>query len=74
MRLTLTATCFAVAMSLALVDPAAAFKACQVADTGGLDDKSFNQTAWNGIEDAIEIFGIAGNRHNIERKRRGRRP
>jgi basic membrane protein A len=47
-------------MSLALVHPAAAFKACQVADTGGLDDQSFNQTAWQGIEDAIDKFGIDG--------------
>jgi basic membrane protein A len=27
--------------------------ACQVTDTGGIDDKSFNQTAWKGVEDAI---------------------
>ena len=30
------------------------FKACQVTDTGGIDDKSFNATAWKGIQDAIE--------------------
>jgi basic membrane protein A len=29
--------------------PAAAFKACQVTDTGGIDDKSFNATAWKGV-------------------------
>jgi basic membrane protein A and related proteins len=28
-------------------------KACQVTDTGGIDDQSFNQTAFKGIEDAI---------------------
>lgn len=28
--------------------------ACQVTDTGGIDDKSFNQTAWKGVTDAIE--------------------
>lgn len=28
--------------------------ACQVTDTGGIDDKSFNQTAFKGITDAIE--------------------
>ncbi|HEU4894660.1 MAG TPA: BMP family ABC transporter substrate-binding protein, partial [Acidimicrobiia bacterium] len=28
-------------------------KACQVTDTGGIDDQSFNQTAYKGIEDAI---------------------
>ncbi len=30
-----------------------AIKACQVTDTGGIDDQSFNQTAFKGIEDAI---------------------
>jgi basic membrane protein A len=30
------------------------FKACQVTDTGGVDDKSFNQTAFKGLEDAGE--------------------
>jgi len=28
--------------------------ACQVTDTGGIDDKSFNQTAWKGVLDAID--------------------
>lgn len=32
-------------------------KACQVTDVGGIDDKSFNSTAWKGITDAIEKFG-----------------
>ena len=32
-------------------------KACQVTDTGGIDDKSFNQTAWKGIEDAKAMYG-----------------
>jgi basic membrane protein A len=36
-----------------LAAPAAAFKACQVTDLGGVDDKSFNQTAWKGVEDMI---------------------
>ncbi|MDD9371328.1 MAG: BMP family ABC transporter substrate-binding protein, partial [Acidimicrobiales bacterium] len=30
------------------------FTACQVTDTGGVDDASFNQTAYKGIEDAGE--------------------
>jgi basic membrane protein A len=30
------------------------FTACQVTDTGGVDDKSFNQTAFKGLEDAGE--------------------
>ena len=42
------------------VSSAAAFKACQVTDTGGVDDKSFNQTAWKGVEDAIQLYGIEG--------------
>ena len=37
-----------------------AFKACQVTDVGGIDDKSFNATAWKGIEDAIPQLGIEG--------------
>jgi basic membrane protein A len=39
---------------------AIAFKACQVTDVGGIDDKSFNATAWKGIEDAIAAHGIEG--------------
>lgn len=37
---------------------AVAFKACQVSDTGGIDDKSFNQNAWKGMQDAAAEFGI----------------
>jgi basic membrane protein A len=33
------------------------FKACQVTDVGGIDDKSFNATAWKGFEDAKAEFG-----------------
>ena len=35
-----------------------AFKACQVTDAGGIDDKSFNATAWKGIQDAEKEMGI----------------
>ncbi|MEE8376196.1 MAG: BMP family ABC transporter substrate-binding protein, partial [Acidimicrobiia bacterium] len=35
-----------------------AIKACQVTDTGGIDDKSFNQTAWKGVLDA-QAAGLA---------------
>jgi basic membrane protein A len=28
------------------------YKACMVTDTGGIDDKSFNASAWKGMEDA----------------------
>lgn len=34
---------------------------CQITDTGGIDDKSFNETAWNGILQAEEEFGIRSN-------------
>jgi basic membrane protein A len=37
-----------------------AFTACQVTDAGGIDDKSFNATAWKGIEDAEKDMGIEG--------------
>jgi basic membrane protein A len=36
------------------------FKACQVTDTGGIDDKSFNATAWKGVQDAMSQLGIDG--------------
>ena len=34
------------------------FLACQVTDVGGIDDKSFNATAWKGMEDAVADKGI----------------
>ncbi len=40
--------------------PAAVFKACQVTDTGGINDKSFNATAWKGVTDAQAELGIEG--------------
>ena len=36
---------------------AAAVKACQVSDTGGIDDRSFNQTAYAGMERAEAELG-----------------
>jgi basic membrane lipoprotein Med (substrate-binding protein (PBP1-ABC) superfamily)/ABC-type amino acid transport substrate-binding protein len=36
------------------------FLACQVTDTGGIDDKSFNASAWKGVTDAIDAYGIEG--------------
>ena len=39
---------------------ASAFTACQVTDVGGIDDASFNQTAWKGIEDSVSAYGIDG--------------
>jgi basic membrane protein A len=38
-------------------ETAKAIKVCQVTDTGGIDDKSFNATAWKGAEDAATEFG-----------------
>jgi len=38
----------------------AALKVCQVTDTGGIDDKSFNATAWKGVEDAMAQLGVEG--------------
>ncbi|MGH2730444.1 MAG: BMP family lipoprotein [Actinomycetota bacterium] len=34
------------------------FLACQVTDTGGVDDKSFNQTAFAGLERAEDELGV----------------
>ncbi len=34
------------------------FKACQVTDVGGIDDKSFNATAWKGAQDAEKELGV----------------
>jgi basic membrane protein A len=33
---------------------------CEVTDTGGIDDKSFNATAWKGVTDAVDSLGIEG--------------
>jgi basic membrane protein A len=34
------------------------FKACQVTDAGGIDDRSFNQTAYDGLLQAEEELGV----------------
>ncbi len=34
------------------------FKACMVSDVGGIDDNSFNENAWKGMEDAQADFGV----------------
>ncbi len=36
------------------------FKAAQVTDMGGINDKSFNQTSYKGIEDAVAELGVEG--------------
>ncbi|MCJ7512886.1 MAG: BMP family ABC transporter substrate-binding protein [Anaerolineales bacterium] len=33
---------------------------CQVTDTGGIDDKSFNATAWKGVTDSMDQLGVEG--------------
>ena len=48
------------ALLLGSVSMASAFTACQVTDTGGIDDAGFNQTAWKGVEDAMAAEGIDG--------------
>ncbi len=35
-------------------------KVGEITDTGGIDDKTFNQTAYRGIERAVEELGIEG--------------
>jgi basic membrane protein A len=35
------------------------FKACMVSDSGGFDDKSFNQTSYKGFQEAVKDFGLA---------------
>lgn len=35
------------------------FKACMVSDSGGFDDKSFNQTSYKGLTDAVAALGIS---------------
>ena len=40
-------------------DPGRQIKGCQVSDTGGIDDKSFNETAWEGMKRAqAELEGV----------------
>jgi basic membrane protein A and related proteins len=31
---------------------------CQVTDAGGIDDRSFNETAWRGLQEAQRDFGV----------------
>jgi basic membrane protein A len=48
-------TGLAAALLAGTVMTASAFTACQVTDTGGIDDAGFNQTAWKGVQDAMEM-------------------
>ena len=38
----------------------ASFKACMVTDTGGIDDRSFNASAWAGIQNSEKDLGVQG--------------
>ena len=42
----------------AMSAPAFAFLACAVTDTGGVDDKGFNQYTWQGVQDAAKEGGF----------------
>ena len=53
-------TSLAIGFTLLCTASANAFTACQVTDVGGIDDASFNQTAWRGVENAIANRGIDG--------------
>ena len=53
-------TSLAIGFTLLCTASANAFTACQVTDVGGIDDASFNQTAWHGVENAIANRGIEG--------------
>jgi basic membrane protein A and related proteins len=37
----------------------ASFKGCMVSDTGGFNDKSFNETSLQGLTDAVNAYGIS---------------
>jgi len=39
-------------------EPTADYKACMVSDVGGIDDNSFNENAWAGMERAQEELGV----------------
>lgn len=53
-RMMLIATLLA---AVGVASPASAFSVCQITDVGGIDDNSFNQTAWQGVLDAQEQLG-----------------
>jgi basic membrane protein A len=41
-----------------VTEPPVTFKACEVTDVGGIDDKSFNATGWLGLERAKAELGV----------------
>ena len=58
MKHVLSTTFAALAAVAVMAGPAAAFKACQVTDVGGVDDKGFNETAWKGMQDTQKELGV----------------
>jgi basic membrane protein A len=40
--------------------PGKGFKACEVTDMGGVDDKSFNAAGWLGVQQSMKDYGIEG--------------
>lgn len=51
----------ALVVALAASSAAAAkIRVGQVTDVGGIDDKSFNATAWKGVQEAIAKLGVEG--------------
>jgi basic membrane protein A len=52
------ATALAAAAIGAMTAPASAFLACAVTDTGGADDKGFNQYTWAGVQEAAKEGGF----------------
>ncbi|MGE5249486.1 MAG: BMP family ABC transporter substrate-binding protein, partial [Bacteroidota bacterium] len=44
----------------AATKPAAKFTVGEVSDFGGVDDKSFNQMAWEGLQKATTDLGVDG--------------
>jgi len=57
----LLTACGAPAAPAAPVAPAEKkFKVGQITDLGGVDDKSFNSSAWKGVQDTITQLGVDG--------------
>ena len=46
--------------TVAMTETAVMFTVGQVTDVGGIDDKSFNQTAWKGVQDAMAQLPVEG--------------
>jgi basic membrane protein A len=54
------AACGPTAAPTAAPLPGAGLKIGEVTDTGGIDDRSFNATAWRGVENAVTDLGVEG--------------